>query len=155
MSYLQRLSLLFLCLGLWGCPQKAVPLDEDMNARRAAVELTRQFFDQIQAGEIEALAELTRDPFWLDGEIVDRAELIREIRENQSEVQGWEILDIRFFSAADLKIFGVRTLERLRRHGLPHEYFTVARLRERDRIEHLLFALEFVEGQWRLAGFDD
>ena len=157
MSRILRFTALsLLCCSLWGCP-KQVPLDEDMNARRAAIATAREFFTHLEKGQVDAAVALTREPFWLDGEMADREQLSRELRENLDEINAWHIIDARFFSKADMNLFAQRMVKKMRRRGVPNDYYVVVQFREHDDndTESILMMLEYVKGQWRLAGLDD
>lgn len=168
MHYTGRLLSLFAitCLGLSAC-LKQVPIEDDMNQKRAAIAVAQKYMSALEQQEFEAIMALSTTPYWLDGDIVQDREVLekmwREALSSKPNTERFETVNARFYSKADLEFFAPRLLEQLQEKQMPAgEYFVVLQFVEAgvdaepdaDR-EGVLFLMHFEDGKWHVNGLSD
>jgi galactokinase len=168
----RRLTLLTLSLlGLNSCFTQA-PLDEDINQRKAAIAVAEKYMSAIQSTEIEALLDMSKTPYWLDGEIVDQpdklAKALRKGLSHNEKAKRLQRVNARFYSRADLKIFMPDLLKRFQEKNMQGDYFVILQLTDptqggenrgllfrNGKPEGILFIMQFEDGKWRISGLED
>lgn len=145
------------CLLLNACASQQIPIDENMSQRKAAIATAEQFFESLKYKKFKQAMRLTSDPFWFDGDIVSRAELEAELRDEIEDIEDLKIVRARFYSKEDMAIFSRSTLRELKKNKQPHRYFVAMQIQEGDnrRPESVLFIMSYRQGKWVITGVDD
>ena len=155
---IQKIGLALSFIGLAACV-KNVPIDEDLSQRQAAIEVTRAYVEAIETQQLDFVVAHSVFPYWLDGEIVDAAQLKKMLQDEAEDLARWKLKQLRFFSGADIEIFAPRVIEKLDKNQIAHAYFVVAQFTDRSekkrRVENVLFMLQFENGRWQIAGLED
>ena len=151
------------CLGLSSC-FKQVPIDEDMNQRKAAISVATKYMQAFEDHEVDKLLAMSKTPYWLDGKVVgEDEELNRIFREEligEVDEERWELLNARFYSTADMEMFAPRLMKKLKVYpGAKESYFVALQMTDKERPssepEGVIFLMAFEDGQWYVQGLDD
>lgn len=163
MNYSGRLLSLFTLtlLGLSSC-FKQMPIEDDINQKKAAITVAEKYVAALKDSQLEKMSDMSALPYWLDGTVVHSPEILnRELRKMLSKSESLKRLqtvNARFYARADLEIFAPRLLSQMQEQQMQGDYFVVLQMIDPsvDReTEGVLFLMLFEDGKWQISGLSD
>lgn len=152
-------SLFCLSLGLTGCAQKQVPIEDNPSEKAAAYAVAKAYISEFSQLHLTQVLDLSAFPFLAEGEVYKtRSELMDELAEEfeDEEPMKIEILNMGFYTLEDLRLWKREMYESLKEQGFNQHYLIVAELKiEDDTDKGYLILQRDEQGRWKVAGVDN
>lgn len=152
-------SLFCLSLGLTGCAQKQVPIEDNPSEKAAAYAVAKAYISEFSQLHLEKVLDLSAFPFLAEGEVYNsRAELMDELAEEfESEKPvKIEIHTLRFYTMEDLRLWKREMYDSLQEQGFTNHYLVLAELTiDGDTDKGYMILQRDANGQWKVAGVDN